>query len=282
MKGIGFLVGCSVACAAISAIATSSAAASPPEFGRCVKVAAEGSVRMHMHEMRFHGHYSNSMCTKASPEAKGRYEWLPGVEKNHFATASMPGAKIVLEGAFGARITCTSERSVGEYANPKLELGIVVTLTGCETGGSPVTSSDTKGGPSETAPGEVVIDAGECELGVVADGATPAGNRLGLSCGEEGEFAWLKWRSAYESTYELNLRGWWFYTWMKNSYMPMSDNLVLRSTEHRGAQTWFEFVEGPFEGLEGSETGGNNWYPTGLGLTTVQTSEEPVEENPVA
>jgi hypothetical protein len=40
----------------------------PPEFGRCKRVVGEqiGSKTI------YHGHYANSVCTKASPEVKGR------------------------------------------------------------------------------------------------------------------------------------------------------------------------------------------------------------------
>lgn len=282
MDRVRLLARCLVVVAAISATAAASASASPPEFGKCVKLAGEKSG---MHMTSFHGKYSNAMCTMASPEANGKYEWSPGVEKKDFTTQSRPGTKITLEATFGYKIVCTDETSVGEYASPKLELGIVVKLTGCETEGDPVTSSDTKGGPSETAPGEVVINANECELGVVAMGATPAMNKLGLSCGEEGEFAWLKWHGAYSYAYEMDLRGWWFDTLMANKDMRMSMGMMpemLKSTESMGRQTFVKFVEGPFEGLESSTSGGAFWYATGLQLTSIQTNEEAVEANSVA
>jgi len=282
MDRVRFLARCLVVVAAISAVAAASASASPPEFGRCVKLAAE-KTGMHMRTMGFHGHYSNATCTMASPEANGKYEWLPGVEKKHFTTVSKPGMKVVLQATLGGEMVCSNETSVGEYASPKLELGIVVTLTGCEINGAPVTSSQAKGGPSETSPGEVVIEANECELGVVATGATPAQNKLGLSCGEEGEFAWLKWAGGYAS--ELELRGWWFYAIKANMNMHMGMGampVLLRSTQSKGLQTYDKFVEGPFEGLESSMNGGLYWYPTALQLTALQTNEEAVEANSVA
>ncbi len=280
MDRIRLLVRCLAVVAAISATAAASASASPPEFGRCIKLARE-KTGMHMHGMGYHGRYSNAMCTVASPEPNGRYEWLPGVEKKHFTTTSKPGQKIVLESTIGGTVVCTGETSVGEYASPKLELGIVVTFTGCEVNGAPVTSSQAKEGPSETSPGEVVIRANECELGVVATGETPAQNKLGLSCGEEGEFAWLKWSGGYVA--EIDLRGWWFYAIKANMHMGMGAMpVVLKSTESMGTQTYVKFVEGPFEGLESSPNGGSIWYAAGLQLTAIQTNEEAVEANSVA
>ena len=70
---------CVVAALAISVVAVATAAAEPPEFGRCVKKATKGGAG-----------YSDGKCTEAvSSEAK--YEWLPGPG---------PNAKFISEARF--------------------------------------------------------------------------------------------------------------------------------------------------------------------------------------
>ena len=201
---------------AASVLVAASAQAQAPEFGRCEKVAGEMVGRRTVH----HGAYSNPGCTKASPKVKGKYEWFPGVVKAHFTAVSEPGTKVLFEIVDGKKISCTGETDSGEYTTPKLEQNVVFTFTGCNfeerLGVENLTYPASSEGAKE---GEIVTEPTECELGVVGKGATPAMDNLGLSCAEEGEFMWLKWKVrgyiAYE--YELCLRGWWFLTTKANS-----------------------------------------------------------------
>jgi hypothetical protein len=261
---------------AVGAAAAATASAEAPEFGRCLKLAGE-DVGGHL---VYHGGFSNSMCTKASPEADGRYEWNPGAVKTHFTTAIKPGTTVLLETEGRLRVTCSGETSSGEYTSPKLEESVIVTLTGCTSEGFPVSSASAKEGPLDSAPGEVVIAANECELGVVEKGETPAKDKLGLTCAEEQEFAWLKWHRYYGGgEYELGLRGWWFFTTMANKGLQTT---TLKSAESKGLQKIEKFAEGPLEPLESTLNGGFSWVQSALKLTTVQTNEEAIEANSVA
>jgi len=88
---------------AMSAIATGTASAAAPEFGQCLKKAkAEGTG------------FSDSKCTKAGSEKTAKYEWLPGAVagKNGFTTK---GGTATLATKGGKTVTCTSEKSSGEY-----------------------------------------------------------------------------------------------------------------------------------------------------------------------
>jgi hypothetical protein len=275
LPGLGLVV-----LLAASAVAAGSASAAAPEFGRCVKLTGE---RTGIRETRYHGGYHNASCTEASPEANGRYEWYPGAVKTHFTTTIKSGTAVAVTVVGRTQLACTGETSTGEYTSPKLEEHVVVTLTGCQVGGAPAASAEAKGGPVDTAPGEVVLKANECELGVVARGETPAKDKLGLTCAEEQEFAWIKWaRHGYEGIgeYELGLRGWWFFTTAANRIH--SQTTVLNSAQSNGMQKIDKFVEGPLEPLESTLNGGLSWEPTVLTLTTVQTNEEDIEANSVA
>ncbi len=278
MDRIRLLGLCLVVVAATGAVAAANAWAEAPEFGRCLKLTGE---KAGGHRTVYHGGYSNRVCTEASSDANGKYEWYPGAVKTHFTTKIKSYMHVVLETTDRVKVTCTGETSTGEYANPKLEDAVVVTLTGCKSEGYAASSSDAKGGPADTAPGEVVINANECELGVVARGATAAENKLGLTCGEEQEFAWIKWRNYYYGgEYELGLRGWWFFT--INANAMHSQRTTLKSVQSEGIQEIDKFEEGPLEPLESTLSGGLSWEQTGLMLTTVQTNEEPIEANSVA
>ena len=259
-----------------------SAQAEAPEFGRCQKAVSEQMGNKTV----YHGHYSNSVCTKASPEAKGKYEWFPGVVKTHFTATSTRGTKVLFETVGKKKITCTGETAAGEYTTSKLEEDVVFKFTGCnyeERYGNYASKSHVYPASSEgAAEGEIVSEPTECELGVIAKGATPAKDKLGLTCAEEDEFMWIKWKApAYsgEEEYELCLKGWWFFTIKANS-MSMSPT-TLKSTQSKGIQTIEKFQEGPPEPLEATLSRGGSFEKAGLALTSVQTNEEAVEANSV-
>ncbi len=265
------LVGpCLAAVCALSTVVAASASAAAPEFGRCLKLAGE---KVHGSPTVYHGDFSNSVCTTASPESKGKYEWYPGVVKNHFTTKIKEGTKVTLETVHGLKVICTGETSTGEYTSPKLEEDVVVTLTGCEANGYEASSAG-------AAEGEVVTDPTECELGIIEKGETPAKDKVGLSCAEEDQFAWIKWGSphGYGGEVELCIRGWWFFSTTANYMRHLTS--TLKSEQSKGKQKIEKFEEGPREILESNLDGGS-FEQIGLALTTVQTNEEVIEVNSV-
>jgi hypothetical protein len=275
--GLGLLAVSAMCAAAPSALAQA------PEFGRCQRVAGEqlgGGKRAH------HGHYSNSVCTMVSEEASGRYEWVPGVAKTRFTATSKPGTKAVFETASRNKVVCDGETSSGEYTSAKLEQDVVFRFTGCtfdeRYGGDRRKHASYVASSAGAAEGEVVSDPTECELGVVRAGSTPVLDKLGLSCGEEGEFMWLKWKApGYDLNAEPELctAGWWFFTIEANSMS--ASPATLKSTQSKGVQKYEKFVEGPPEPLEVGLFR-KSFERVGLGLTSVQTNEEAVEANSVA
>lgn len=242
-----------MASAAMPAVAHAQA----PEFGRCLPLAGEQAG---------HGGYGNRTCTSASPGKTGKFEWYPGAARAGFATASKEGTSIVFEGVNHVVVKCAAESSSGEYTSPKLEGHVVFRFTGCTTGGLKVSSAG-------AAAGEVVTGPTECELGILQQGATPQMDRIGLTCGEEPSFTWMKWGSV-----EWCLRGWWFFTITSNRARTVT---TLRSQQSHGVQRWEEFVEGPPEPLEATFDGGTTWERAALSLVSIQTNEEPIEVNSV-
>jgi len=100
---------CLVAALVASIAMTATASATAPELGRCVK-----NVPV---EKKYSGGYSDSKCTKAvSPaeqEKKGKYDWLPGPGAKNGFTSSGGAATLATKG--GKTVTCTSEKSSGEF-----------------------------------------------------------------------------------------------------------------------------------------------------------------------
>jgi hypothetical protein len=129
-----------LACGA--AIATSSALATAPEYGRCLK--AEKNAKK-----EYNGSFSDSKCTKEVPVSerakKGKYSWTPGAEKTKFTSTGGVG---VLTTVGGSGVECKAESSDGEFVpgNNKEEAGIVVKFTGCESLSLPCSTPGAKSG----------------------------------------------------------------------------------------------------------------------------------------
>ncbi len=254
----------------------------PPEFGRCEKVPGEqmGSKTV------YHGQYSNSVCTKASPEEKGKYEWFPGVEKTKFKATSK--GKVLFETVDGKKISCMNEEEAGEYATPKLEKPVVFTFKGCDFEEGHTSEHLRVPASSEgRAEGEIVTEPTECELGVgeSATGATQAKGKLALTCAEEQEFMWFKWKApiygAPNAEPEMCITGWWLFATKANS---MSMSAMLTSTQSKGKQKLVKIVESPLpnEDLEYRLNRSGSFEQMGLTLSSTEENEEPVEANAVA
>ncbi len=139
--------------------------ATPPEYGRCVKVPSEkvGTKTV------YHGGFTATTCLVKSGAHTGQYEWEPGVLKARFATKIKAPTKVTLQTVTGSKVTCTGQTSTGEYTSLKTVGGVILTLTGCE-----LASPKAKCASTGSAPGEVVTTQLEGVLGVDALGETAA------------------------------------------------------------------------------------------------------------
>ena len=105
-----------------------------PDFGRCVKVAAEERGKKKV----YHGGYTAATCLVASELHNGEYEWEPGVAKTGFKTER--NGVLTLETSKKLKVTCSAESSGGEIVGTKEVANIVVRLTGCGSSGQKCTT----------------------------------------------------------------------------------------------------------------------------------------------
>jgi hypothetical protein len=101
MKRIRIASLCLVVAFALGAVAATSAMATAPEYGRCIKKAkAEGKG------------FTASKCTVAGEGTKAKYEWIPGAGKTKFETKGGIG---ILSAVNGQKVECKTESSTGEF-----------------------------------------------------------------------------------------------------------------------------------------------------------------------
>jgi hypothetical protein len=144
---------CLVAVFATSLIASSAASAALPEFGRCIKQVAV--------EKKYAGNYSDSKCTKEvkgeEVAKKGKYKWEAGPGAKPGFTTSGGTATLATKG--GKTVTCTSEKSTGEYlSGDNKHESTTVEFAGCVSNSFKCTTEG-------KASGELVTNPLEGEVG---------------------------------------------------------------------------------------------------------------------
>jgi hypothetical protein len=233
---------------------TTLAASGPPEYGRCVKVAA-GT-----------GEYENAGCSKPGGEKK--YEWLPGVVKTHFTTSIKEGSA-TLETVTGFQVVCKSEAGKGEYTGLKTVGAIVMTLTGCERLGE-------KCSTEKAAAGEIVTHPLEGALGIIRLGETSVKDAIGLDLFAVGRTGPVVEFSCGASA--VSVRGSLIAPVPRNS-MRLTATLKYRA--RKGKQKPEHFVGEPKDVLEAS-LNAQAFEAMGLTLKATLSNEERVEVNSVS
>jgi hypothetical protein len=120
MKRIVMLAGCMVASCALGGVAVATAAAAPPEFGACVKVAPKT------------GEYSGKNCLVPAP-GKGSYNFVPGGAANKKFTVNV--SEPVLKTA-AHEVTCVFGEGEGEYTGAKTLSVSKLILSDCKQAGA--------------------------------------------------------------------------------------------------------------------------------------------------
>ncbi len=240
------LILCCAMCAAVAAAST--AVATPPEFGRCAKV-AKGS-----------GIYANSGCTKTGGHLV--FEWQPGPPAlNQFVIET--SHQFHLENEHGLKFNCEGgESATGEYSGPGSVSNVRMVLTRCVAGLPCHTAGSLEG--------EVVLEGLSGTLGVWKEGKTPLGNSVGLdlSLGEtemECSLVTLKLRGSAVARVQKNKTG-------------LTTGLTL--VENKGRQKPGKLIGGPIDVPEISVSGAP-FEPAAIELGTAIASEEAVEVNSV-
>ena len=262
---------CLVAVFAITAMMVSSASATAPEFGRCLKQATKSL-----------SNFDSAKCVKLASEdagteaenlKKGNFQWFPGVVNNKFTTKMNSGTIFVLETIGGTKITCTGETSGGEYvtgSSNKEVAGVVMQFTGCETHLGKCNSPGKGEGKISTAALEGV-------LGVEKVGSNPPRNdtlALELHAPAGEDVAKISCGSL-----PVVIRGSVLHKVAANA---MKLTATEKLTASRGKQKPEHFAGGlPGEHILESSTNGGPFEQTGLTITTVLTNEEKVEASTV-
>jgi hypothetical protein len=121
---------CIVAAFAVGAIAATSASATLPEWGKCVKLPAtiKGKERK-----AGTGKFSNSNCTIAT--TGGEFEFVHGTSElpNTAFTNTMTSHEALLELSDGINVKCTSQVATGNLSGTKEVSNVEVTFKGCIT-----------------------------------------------------------------------------------------------------------------------------------------------------
>jgi hypothetical protein len=122
MRKIGIAGLCLIAVFALGALTATSAMATAPEYGRCLKKKVKALPA-----------YTTSKCTIESKETKtASYEWVPGAGKTKFETKGGAG---ILSAVGGDSVECKTETSKGEFfeGNNKEAGNMTIKFNECES-----------------------------------------------------------------------------------------------------------------------------------------------------
>jgi hypothetical protein len=229
------------------------ATANPPEYGRCLKLAK--GVK---------GKYATSACTSAATAEKFGYEWASGPGPKPKFTAKMKElAPLTLETVHKAKVTCKGETATGEYTGPKTVGGVVLTFTGCELSPNKCTTA------GAAAEGELVTSTLEGMLGWESKALKHPANEL-FPVGHSGAFLEFTCGGVL-----IQVRG---SVLAKTGAGKMAAAETVKYAATAGKQKPERFEGGVAEVLESSFAEAP-FVQTGLNLTMIKTSEEPIEIN---
>jgi alpha-tubulin suppressor-like RCC1 family protein len=229
-------------------------APTPPEFGRCVKLAK--GVK---------GRYSTAGCTSSATAEKFGFEWEQGPgAKAGFTTKFKAATSVALETVGKKRIACTGETGKGEYTGLKSVGHVALTLTGCELPGQKCTT----GG---FAAGEIVTNTLEGELGWENKAKKAVALDLLAAVSGQPVAAFTCGAAAVSISGSVLV---------KVAAGKTSATETLKYSGTAGKQKPEHFEGGPRDVLETSfKEGLPPFEQTALLLTAVRTAEENIEEN---
>jgi hypothetical protein len=137
---------CLVVAFALGAVAATSALATAPEYGRCLKKKTKSLPA-----------FSNSKCTLEAKELKtANFEWVPGAGKTKFETKGGIG---VLTSVNGQKVECKTETSTGEFfeGNNKEAGNMTIKFNECVSLGQACVSPGAKAGELVTNDVEALV-----------------------------------------------------------------------------------------------------------------------------
>jgi hypothetical protein len=227
----------------------------PPDFGRCVKVAASGE-------------FTTSSCQVESTTQTGNYEWVPGVVKRGFSTAIKPTTVVKLETSTSKeKVTCTGERSGGQITGSKTVGDMTITFTGCESLGGKCTTAGLAEGELRTAVLEGVLGV-EKVTEVLGKETVHAALDL-HPAGKLGPF--LEYTCAISGVSVIS----------GSIIAPVVSGKTVKTTSFRLLATAGKQKPESFEGGLREVLTNTPAEQVGVSLTAIQTNEEAVEVNTV-
>jgi hypothetical protein len=237
---------CLLSLLALGAMAATSASAfSPPEIGRCVKVAAGA------------GKFTSGTCIKE--KAGGSYEWEPGAIKAKFVTTGGVGT---LATAGGTTVVCKTEESGGEYNSTKTVTGVVVRFTSCEAAGFKCATSGAK-------EGEIVTNLLEGKVGY----ENKAKKKLALDLFPKGGGLYVTFNCGV--SLHITVGGSVLVNVLSDK---MLTSMPLKYSAKHGLQKP-EHLEGEPDDVLLTEINGKSPEQSGITITSTQKDEEALEAN---
>jgi hypothetical protein len=223
-----------------------------PEFGRCVKVSGGGR-------------FTTATCQTESATETGSYEWLRGVDARGFSTTLKPLTTVRLEAADKEKVTCTGESGGGQVSGPKTVDDLVLTLTGCESLGSPCTTAG-------LAEGELQTATLEGTLGIVSSTEKEGKEilHIGLSMHASSGAQFLEYTCAVSGTAVIS----------GAVIAPVTSGKMVKSTTFKLTATGAKQKPEAFEGGLREVLDNQLSEQVGLTFTATQKNEEAFEVNP--
>jgi alpha-tubulin suppressor-like RCC1 family protein len=213
---------------------------SPPELGRCVKVAKKGSPPS--------GAYSEGSCITAAP-GNGKFEWMPGPgAKPGFLLKAQKGLKILFETVAHKVVQCGNARGEGSYSGSKSITNFKLRFTGC-TNGVQCTSPGQEAGKRNEGVVNTSVLSGH--LGVITIGKEPQETIVGFDISAPGKGTVMEFECGTEVKYVWH--GGLILPWRTTD--KMSNKFQVKFLEDKGHQNIESFENEPKEVLFASING---------------------------
>ncbi|MHB8233176.1 MAG: hypothetical protein ACYDHT_00835 [Solirubrobacteraceae bacterium] len=300
------IVLCVLVALTVGLIASATASATAPEFGRCIKKAkAEGAG------------YGDGKCTEAVGSG-AKFEWSPGPgPKANFSAAErfiptppykhclraredeeagdFEGAKkiyeqygltkegceviiekeegkepAIFETTGGLRTECGGVSTTGEYTGTKNVNNVKTVFTECLVSETELACSS-----AGAAAGEIVTTALKGELGIIKTEGVPKNNKIGLDLSASSGEVIAEFSCGIISG--VAVKGSFIHQ-IKSNAMVLEENEKV--TQRKGFQKPEKFEGEPVDVLLTS-FGGGSPIQSGIGLRTRLTNEEKIEANSV-
>jgi len=251
-------------------VATGASAETPPEVGRCLKLAG--------------GKWKDGGCKVKSLPGEEKFEWYAafvggvpnterGTPKLKYTSASKPETIIQLESVSGAVIKATSQSATGEVTGAKTNIANNIDFKGVEFKGFKCTSTK----PAGSGEGDVKVNDLNGNIGIEKKGETTAKDKAANRFVPKSGTTFTEFSC---NVIPIIVRGAVLNPLTSNAMKGFPTPVTVKFTGAKGKQKPSKFVGGPEETLESSIEGGP-FEKSDQVLTTLQKNEEKLEVSTV-